>query len=206
MRKLVYLLLMALIIFAAGCENATESTANTLASSSGTEESITDIIDTIPDVQYDYSVYERFTPTEIANMVFSQKGIFSYTTDYYRNLPVSLAVGDALEVEFKLTNMTNQTFTVIAVPPPKVVFNAEKNENPAATSWEAKFTFEPYETKSFYFELTVTDDLTEYNGYYRFRSFAGIDIYEPNNIKTDADFSRFSMMIQDLPIQIKKEE
>ena len=72
MKKLILILLMASIIFTVGCENGTESTVNTLASSSETEEITTDIIDTIPDIQYNYYMYDRFSDVEIANMDFSQ--------------------------------------------------------------------------------------------------------------------------------------
>lgn len=206
MKKTMLLFLMASIIFTAGCENATESTANTVVSFSETEEIVTDIIDTIPDIQYDYNIYDRFSEIEIRNMNFSQKGIFSYTTNYDLAHQEALVLGDTFKIECKLTNMTNQTIKIAAITPVKLYLKEKNPTNPVATyDVYDESEFNPYETKSFFLECEVTDDTDILNNYYSFYSNIAFEITQPCLFPGDGS-PFFTVWTGYLPVSVKNEE
>ncbi|MFA5658173.1 MAG: hypothetical protein WC900_02695, partial [Oscillospiraceae bacterium] len=128
-KKQLLALLLTSLVFTAGCGEEAQSADNTLEVSSEAESSMAETVTDIPKVEYDYDIYERFTTKEITNMDFSRKAVLSLTTDYDDTLQEPLAVGDIFKVEAKLSNMTNQTLTIHAFPPPEVTLYSKANIN-----------------------------------------------------------------------------
>lgn len=106
--------------------------------------------------------YDRFSNAEVENMAFSKLGLFSLTCDYDPREIRLYKVGDEIEVLCKLTNMTGMTVdTELQVPGGQSIedmarlYVSDERDNPVATGWCGKKTFQPYETYEIPIKLTV---------------------------------------------------
>lgn len=193
MYKFLLFLLILSVCLMTGCQNKSNTDSNSFA-----ELALTSFEETSNDI------YDKFTPLEIEQMEYSQKAIFSLTTDYdsSRQLPVS--VGDKFSVQIKLTNMTDKTLKVTMLPPPEIVMTTEENVNPVATGNEQSYTFKPYETLIYNQQITVTEDLTVFEDGYHFGISTVISVLEPKELQADDMICPFyDISISNLKIPVK---
>ena len=172
-RFFIFLLILSICLMT-GCQN----TNNADTYSSG-ELPLSSFEETL------YNIYDKFTPLEIEQMEYSQKAIFSLTTDYDSSRQSSVTVGDKFNVQIKLTNMTDKTIQVTTLPPPEIVLISEENVNPVATGNEENYTFKPYETVIYNQQIIVTEDLTVFEDGYHFGISTVINICEPKELQAD---------------------
>jgi len=210
-KKQLLALLLTSLVFTAGCGEEAQSADNTLEVSSEAESSMAETVTDIPKVEYDYDIYERFTPNEIANMSYSPMGLFSYTIDYDFKSYATIASDETLNAEFKLTNMTNLKLSIETNGPPtagyeSVLVNPASFDSGQSGSDQIRFTFEPYETKVFSYSLNITDD-TKFDGRTcYFYSSVVFFIYEPPIRIEDFPLAFYVVRVDHLPVSIKDEE
>ncbi len=205
MKKQLLALLLTSLVFTVGCGEEAQSTDVTQDVTSNTEVSMPSEVPDIPKVEYDYDIYERFTPNEIINMCYSPRGLFSYTTDYDRKKMTAIARDEALNVDFKLTNMTNQTLSIEFAEPPTTNFESTLCIATSGSE-QLRYTFEPYETKVFSYSFSVNDyTIFDEHICYFYSSIAFI-IYEPRTWIEDYSLSFYIIRLDKIPVFIKGED
>ena len=195
MRKVLIFLLIFSACLMTGCQN--KNNADTYSSAelplSSAEET-------------SYDIYDKFTPLEIEQMEYSQKAIFSLTTDYDSSRQSPVAVGDNLTVQIKLTNMTDKTIKVTMLPPPEIIMISENTVNPVATGKEESYTFKPYETVFYNQQIAVTEDLTVFEDGYHFGISTVINVCEPKELQADdMIYPFYDINISNLNIPVKSD-
>lgn len=191
-RFFIFLLIFS-ACFMTGCQNKSNTDSNSFAE--------------LPLSSFEktsFDIYDKFTTLEIEQMEYSQKAIFSLTTDYDCTHQSPVFVGDNFSVQIKLTNMTDKTIKVTMLPPPEIVMTTEENVNPVATGNEESHTFNPYETLIYNQQITVTEDLTAFEDGYHFGISTVINVLEPKELQADdMIYPFYDISISNLKIPVK---